>query len=101
MEPAQLALLLSLLGVALIHTRSRIAGAMAASAWCLAACAWGVVAFRDHGPLLFLGVAAPPWVYFVFCGGLFVFNAGVLAKALRRRARDRSGRGRDPGPAGS
>lgn len=100
MQPAQLALLISLLGVALVHTRSRIAGAMAAAVWCVAACAWGVVAFREHGPLLFLGVAAPPWVYFAFCGGLFAFNAGVLAKALRRRARDRSGPGTGRGSAG-
>lgn len=101
MPPMQLALLLSLLAVALVHTRSRIAGAFAAAAWCVAACAWGVYAFREHGPLLFLGIAAPPWVYFAFCGGLFAFNAGVVAKALRRRARDRSSRGTGPTPAGS
>lgn len=101
MDPAQVALLASLLGVALIHTRSRIAGAFAAATWCVAACAWAVFAFRAHGPLLFLGIAAPPWVYFTFLGGLFAFNAGVVAKALRRRGRDRSAPDRDRGPGGS
>ena len=92
MDPAQLALLVSVLVVALVHTKSRIAGALAASVWCVGACAYGIIAFRTRGPLLFLGIAAPPWVYFTFLGGLFAFNAGVVAKALRRRRRDRFGR---------
>lgn len=98
MDPAQIALLASLLVVALVHTKSRIAGALAASLWCVGACAYGVAAFRTHGPLLFLGIASPPWVYFTFLGGLFAFNAGVVAKALRRRGRDRAVRtGQAPG----
>jgi len=83
------ALLASLCVVALVHTKSRIAGAIAAAAWCVGACAYGVVAFRTHGPLLFVGIAAPPWVYFAFLGGVFAFNAAVVAGALRRRRRGR------------
>lgn len=97
MVPALAALLVSLGVVALVHTKSRIAGAIAAAAWCVGACAYGVVAFRTHGPLLFIGIASPPWVYFAFLGGVFAFNAGVVAGALRRRRRERErGTGRAP-----
>ncbi len=100
MDPALAALLASLCLVALIHTKSRIAGAIAAATWCVGACAYGVVAFRTRGSLLFVGIAAPPWVYFAFVGGLFAFNAGVVAGALRRRRRERSG-GTGPAPGGA
>lgn len=89
MDPALAALLASLCVVALVHTKSRIAGAIAAASWCIGACAYGVVAFRTHGPLLFVGVAAPAWVYFAFLGGVFAFNSAVVAKALRRRRHER------------
>ncbi|MCC7072590.1 MAG: hypothetical protein IT383_14775 [Deltaproteobacteria bacterium] len=100
MDPALAALLASLIVVALVHTKSRIAGAIAATLWCVGACAYGVIAFRTHGPLVFVGIGAPAWVYFAFLGGLFAFNAGVVLKALRRRRREgRGGTGPAPGDA--
>jgi hypothetical protein len=107
--PAQTALLLGLLVVAAVHTRSRMAGAIAATLWVSLALVWGAFAFEDRDSLRFLGIEAPAWVFFAFFGGLFVFNVTVLARALRRRRAPPpptspspgSGAGTGPSPAGS
>ncbi len=94
MHGFQVALLASLLVVAAVHTKSRLSGAIAASAWCVGAVVFGALMFPSHGPLVFLGVRTPPWLYFAFLGGLLVFNLAVVARGIRstrHRARDPHG----------
>jgi len=102
MEPAHTILLVGLIGVALLHTRSRIAGAFGACAWCVGAAAFGAFYFaQGRDPLVFLGLQSPPWLYFAFMAGLFTFNAGVIARALRRRSPTVPPAGTGPTPSGS
>ena len=81
----QTALLVALLPVATLHTRSRLAGAFAASAWVFGAVVFGAIAFQTRSTLTFVGIVTPPWLYFAFMGGLFLWNASVIARAFRRR----------------
>lgn len=83
--PIQIGLLMGLLAVAVIHTRSRIAGAMAATLWVFAALVWAVLRFQQQPTLRFLGIAVPPWIFYGSFAGLFVFNVAVIARAFRRR----------------
>lgn len=86
MESAlQNGLLVGLLLVAAVHTRSRLAGAFASAVWCIGAGALGVVAFATRDFMTFVGIKVPPWIYFAFMTGLFLFNVAVLMRALRRR----------------
>jgi hypothetical protein len=87
MNALQIALLTGLLGVAGVHTRSRVAGALAACLWCVGAVFFGVLGFETAASLTFLGIVAPPWLYFGSIAGLFSFNALVIVRALRRRRR--------------
>lgn len=106
--PAQIALLVGLVVVAAVHTRSRIAGAIVASAWVCGAMIWGAFAFeeRPQASLRFLGIDAPSWIFFAFFGGLLVFNLTVLARAFRRRrppadpANGPAATGTGPSPSG-
>lgn len=103
--PAQIALLVGLIVVAAIHSKSRIAGAIVASLWVSSALVWGAFAFeeRESQSLRFLGVDAPSWIFFAFFGGLLVFNLTVLARAFRRRRRSHPEppASATPGPAGT
>lgn len=86
METAlQNALLIGLLLVAAVHTRSRLAGAIVACAWCIGAIGFGAVAFQTRASMAFLGISVPPWIYFAFIGGLLFFNLAVIVRAFRRR----------------
>jgi hypothetical protein len=92
-----LALLAGLLIVAVLHTRSRFAGALGASIWCCGALALGVERFvleRQPG-LVFCGIQTQPWLFFVAIGGVLVFNVFVIARFLRRW-RASAGRGQAP-----
>ena len=89
----QTTLLVALIVVGAVHSRSRVAGAFSASAWCAGAIAFGALAFFSGAPdggdgvgaLRFLGVKTPAWLYFAFMGGLLIFNVMVIVRALRRR----------------
>lgn len=81
----QNSLLIGLLLVAAVHTRSRLAGAFAACVWCAGALAFGALAFQTRPSIVFLGITVPPWIYFAFMGGLLLFNVGVIVRAFRRR----------------
>src|SRR5688572_8961579 len=94
-------LLLGLLLVAAIHTRSRLAGAFAASMWCLGAIGFGAVAFQSRESMAFVGITVPPWIYFAFMLGLLGFNVAVLVRGLRRRVVRPQAQGTGPGPASS
>ena len=85
MQPAVVALIVCLLGVAVVHTRSRTAGAVAAAVWCLGALALGAVEFQTRDVLTFAGISTAPWVYFAFISGVLVFNAVVVLRVVRRR----------------
>lgn len=102
MESAlQHGLLVGLLLVAAVHTRSRLAGAFAAGMWCVGAIAFGVVAFKTRESMTFVGITVPPWIYFAFMAGLLFFNVAVLARALRRRVVARKSPPAKPPPAQS
>jgi hypothetical protein len=94
-------LLLGLLLVAAVHTRSRLAGAFAAGVWCLAAMAFGALAFQSRESMAFVGITVPPWIYFAFMAGLLLFNVAVLARALRRRVVAKRAPDTGRGPASS
>ena len=102
-------LLLGLLLVAAVHTRSRLAGAFAASTWCLGAIGFGALAFQTRDSMAFVGIMVPPWIYFAFMAALLFFNVAVLARGLRRRVvrptsstpAPKPARGTGPGPASS
>lgn len=94
-------LLVGLLLVAAVHTRSRLAGAFAASVWCFGAMGFGAVAFQGRDAIAFVGVTVPPWIYFAFMGGLLVFNVAVLVRGLRRRVVRPQAPGKGPEPASS
>lgn len=94
-------LLLGLLLVAAVHTRSRLAGAFAASMWCLGAMGFGAVAFQTRDSMAFVGITVPPWIYFAFMAGLLLFNVAVLARGLRRRVVRPRTPGTGRGPASS
>jgi hypothetical protein len=81
----QTALLVALFVVAAVHTKSRVAGAFAAATWVMGAVVYGAVEFQTRHSLAFLGIETPAWLYFAFMGGLFLWNATVIARALRRR----------------
>jgi hypothetical protein len=100
-SPAQIALLVGLVVVAGVHTRSRIAGAVAATIWVACGLVWGATAFEGRSSLRFLGIEAPPWLFFAFFGGLLVFNVTVLARAFRRRRASAPGADRGPSPGAS
>lgn len=95
--PAQTVLLVALIAVAAVHTRSRIAGAGAAAIWVLCAMLWAATAFEERSSLRFVGIETPPWLFFAFFGALLFFNLTVLARAFRRR-RSSSTTGRGPSP---
>jgi hypothetical protein len=95
-------LLLGLLLVAAVHTRSRLAGAFAAAMWCLGAMGFGALAFQTRDSMAFVGISVPPWIYFAFMAGLLLFNVAVLARALRRRVvAKKAPTDTDRGPASS
>jgi hypothetical protein len=79
-------LIATLVVIALIHTRSRIGGALSTAGWCVAATAygWGQLASRDGG-LVFLNVHTPKWVFFSAMAGVFVYNIAIAARALTRK----------------
>ncbi|HEY4219920.1 MAG TPA: hypothetical protein VGO62_01230 [Myxococcota bacterium] len=87
LQPAFAVLLLSLIGVAALHTKSRLAGAIAAVPWCIAAIAFAALAFPARGNLVFVGLETPQWLFYAFLGGLVVWNATVIARGFRRRKR--------------
>ena len=86
MSAFQASLVAALVGIAVIHTYSRLGGALATAAWCVAAAVYGWQEFsaRDGG-LVFVGVATPQWLYFVSLAGVFVFHAVVAVRGLTRR----------------
>lgn len=72
--------------VAVIHTQSRIGGALATVGWCVAAFVFGYLelAKRPDG-VVFLEVQTPKWVFFVVVGGVAAWNCLIVGKALSRR----------------
>lgn len=76
----------ALLVCAVVHTQSRIGGALATSVWCAAALVYGWFEIERRGRgVVFLEIQMPWWVYFVVVGGVLVFNLGVVVRALSRR----------------
>ena len=86
MNSGLLAMMAALVVVAVIHTQSRIGGALATIGWCVAAAVFGAVEFQDRADgLVFVGVHTPKWLYFVAMAGVAAFNVGIVVKALSRR----------------
>jgi hypothetical protein len=85
MSTALWALLGSLVGVAIIHTRTRLGGAFAAIVWTSCALVFGVQHFEVGERISFLRVATPPWLYVVALLGLIGFNVAVIARIARKR----------------
>jgi hypothetical protein len=79
-------LIASLVVLAVIHTRSRIGGALSTAGWCLAATAFGWQQFAGQaGGLVFLNVQTPKWLFFSAMTGVFVYNIVIAARALTRK----------------
>jgi len=76
----------ALLVVAIVHTKSRIGGALATIGWCVAALVFGALEFshRDAG-VVFLRVQTPKWVFFATIAGIIVWNLFAVFRALSRR----------------
>ena len=96
MSLALAALLVGLVVVALVHTRSRLLGSFGAAAWCVGAAAYGAVQFETRDTLVFLGLATRPWVYFAFITSLFLFNVAVIVRMLRLQRRESAAAGKAP-----
>ncbi len=96
MTAFQIALLLGLLLVAALHTRSRLAGAFSAGAWCVGAMVFGAMVFQTRPSITFLGVTVPPWIYLSAMAGLLLFNVAVIVRALRRKTARRADSGSGP-----
>ena len=79
-------LIAALVVIALVHTRSRIGGALSTAAWCLGAAVygWNEFAGRDGG-LVFLNVQTPKWLFFSALAGVFVYNVAIAGRALTRK----------------
>jgi len=79
-------LIAALVVIALIHTRSRIGGALSTAGWCAGAAVygWNQFAGRDGG-LVFLNVQTPKWLFFSAVTGVFVYNVVIASRALRRK----------------
>lgn len=85
MTLAQGLLIAALVAVAVIQSATRLGGALATIAWCVAAGVFGFFAFqeRDDG-LEFLGVQTPQWLYFVCLTAVALYNVWIIVRALRR-----------------
>jgi hypothetical protein len=82
----QASLIAALVGIAVIHTYSRLGGALATAGWCVAAAVYGWHEFSTReGGLVFVGVATPQWLYFVSVAGVFVFHAVMAIRGLTRK----------------
>jgi hypothetical protein len=90
------ALLMGLVVVALVHTRSRLLGSIGAATWCVGAMAYGAVQFQTRDVLVFLGLATRPWIYFAFITTLLLFNGAVIVRMLRMRAAGSAAGGKAP-----
>jgi hypothetical protein len=82
----QALLIAALLGIAVVHTRSRIGGALATMGWCIAAAVYGGQEFahRDGG-LVFLGVQTPKWLFFFAMAAVGLYNLVIAVRGLTRR----------------
>jgi len=79
-------LIVGLVLIAVIHTMSRVGGALATVAWCVAATIFGVQAFGDDGPgLVFVGIQTPRWIFYTAMAAVGLYNLAVLVRALRRK----------------
>ncbi len=79
-------LMAALVLIAVIHTRSRIGGALSTAVWCIAAAVYGWQQFAGRGSgLVFLNIETPKWLYFSALGGVFVYNVAIAVRALTRR----------------
>ena len=86
MTTPQALLIASLVLVAVIHTKSRLGGALATAGWCVAAVVFGAFALaqRDDG-LVFLNVQTPKWVFYAVIFAIFCYNLFIVVRALSRR----------------
>ena len=71
--------------VAVLHTTSRVGGALATVGWCVAASVFGYQAFGDGPGLVFVGIQTPPWIFFIAMAGVGIYNLVIVVRALRRR----------------
>ena len=86
MSAFQGGLLAALVGIAAVHTYSRLGGALATAAWCVAAAVYGWQEFATRvDGLVFAGVQTPKWLYFASLGGVFLFHSIMAVRALTRR----------------
>lgn len=97
MSAVQALMIAALFGVAVLHVKSRIGGALATAGWCVAAAIFGgwELAQREGG-VIFLGITTPKWLFFVVISGVFLYNIGIVVRALARRARLKSARQSGP-----
>lgn len=78
-------LIAGLVLVAVTQSMSRVGGALATVAWCVAAGVFGAFAFaeRDDG-LVFLGIQTPKWIFFAALGCVAIYNIALVVRAMRR-----------------
>jgi hypothetical protein len=93
-------LIAALVGIAVIHTRSRIGGSLSTASWCVAAALYGWQQFagRDGG-LVFLGVQTPRWLYFSALAGVFAYNVAIAVRGLTRRVAAPASKATSPPPS--
>lgn len=79
-------LIVGLVFIAVLYTMSRVGGALATVAWCVAACIFGFQAFGADGPgLVFVGIQTPRWIFYTAMVGVGLYNLVTVVRALRRR----------------
>lgn len=80
-------LLGSFLVVVVIQVVNRPAGAAAAVLWCLGLMGYGAWAIEQGAELAFLGARVQLWQFFTFMSAMLAYNAWVLVRSLKHRAR--------------
>jgi hypothetical protein len=89
-DATQASLIVALVVIAVVHTRTRIGGALLTAGWCLAATHYGWQQFqgRDTG-LAFAGMSTPQWVFYGAMVGVFAYNVVVAVRGLTRKVASR------------
>jgi hypothetical protein len=72
--------------MAVVHTASRVGGAMLGAVWAVGVAVLGLVSMSGGNHTIeFLRIQFPLWLHFVIAGCLFVWHTSFVARAWRRR----------------
>ncbi len=89
----QALLMVGLVLIAVLHTMSRVGGALATVVWCIAAAVFGAQQFAGVDSAMglnFAGIQTPQWIFFTAMASVGVYNLAVIARAWRLRPRKRA-----------